>query len=61
MDETDVEQIMDNLQQIIKFFTGEAQQYIVELSDYLIKYFQRIVEKEKNMEEDDKYMDSFRR
>ena len=59
MDETDVEQIMDNLQQIIKFFTGEAQQYIVELSDYLIKYFQRIVEKEKNMEEDDKYMDSF--
>ena len=59
MEETDVEQIMDNLQYIVKNFTEESQQYIIELSDYLIKYFQRIVEKEKNMDEDNKYLDTF--
>ena len=59
MEETDVEQIMDNLQDIVKNFTEESQQYIIELSDYLIKYFQRIVEKEKNMDEDNKYLDTF--
>ena len=50
MDETDVEEIMDNLQNVVKFFTVESQQYIKELSDYLIKYFMRVVEKEKNMD-----------
>ena len=59
MEETDVEQIMDNLQHIVKNFTEESQQYIIELSDYLIKYFQRIVEREKNMDEDNKYLDTF--
>ena len=59
MDETDVEQIMDNLQEVVKYFTNESQQFIIELSDYLIKYFMKIVEKEKNMEDESKFMDTF--
>ena len=59
MDETDVEEIMDNLQNVVKFFTVESQQYIKELSDYLIKYFMRVVEKEKNMDEENIYGDTF--
>ena len=59
MDETDVELIMDNLQKIVKYFTEESQQYVVELSDYLIKYFLRIIEKEKNMEDESKFMDTY--
>ena len=59
MDETDVELIMDNLQEIIKYFTKESQQYVVELGDYLIKYFLRIIEKEKNMEDESKFMDTY--
>ena len=59
MDETDVELIMDNLQEIIKYFTRESQQYVVELGDYLIKYFLRIIEKEKNMEDESKFMDTY--
>ena len=59
MEETDIDEIMDILQNIVKYFTNESQQYIIELSDYLIKYFEKIVEKEKNMDEDDKYMDTF--
>ena len=59
MDETDVEQIMDNLQEVVKYFTGESQQYIIELSDYLMKYFMRIVEKENNMEDESNIMDTY--
>ena len=59
MEETDVEQIMDNLQYIVKYFTEESQQYIVALSDYLVKYFNKVIEKENNMDEEFKYMDSF--
>ena len=59
MDETDVEQIMDNLQEIVKYFTSESQQYIIELSDYLLKYFMRIVEKENNMEDETNMMDTY--
>ena len=59
MDETDVELIMDNLQKIVKYFTEESQQYVVELSDYLIKYFLRIIKKEKNMEDESKFMDTY--
>ena len=59
IDETDVEQIMDNLQEVVKHFTGESQQYIMELSDYLMKYFMRIVEREKNMEDESNLMDTY--
>ena len=59
MEETDVEQIMDNLQDIVKYFTEESQQYIVELSDYLTKYFNKVIEKENNMDEEHRYMDSY--
>lgn len=50
MDETDIEEIMDNLQEIVKYFTEESQQYIVQLSDYLIKYFNKIISKENDEE-----------
>ena len=36
---TDTEEIMENLQEIVKNFTDESQQYIIQLSDYLIQYF----------------------
>jgi hypothetical protein len=50
MDETDMEEIMDNLQEIVKYFTEESQQYIVQLSNYLIKYFEKIKSKENDEE-----------
>ena len=56
MEETDTEEIMNNLQEIVKYFTEESQQYIVQLSDYLIKYFNKIVSKE---EEDEENIDNF--
>ena len=59
MEETDIEDIMYILQKIVKYFTNESQQYIKQLSDYLINYFDKIVEKEKHMEDDEKYVDYF--
>jgi len=50
MDETDMEEIMDNLQEIVKYFTEESQKYIVQLSNYLIKYFEKIKSKESDEE-----------
>jgi hypothetical protein len=41
---------MDNLQEIVKYFTEESQQYIVQLSNYLIKYFEKIKSKENDEE-----------
>ena len=56
MEETDTEEIMDILQKIVDFFTEESQQYIIQLSEYLIKYFYKIISKD---DEDDKqYMDN---
>jgi hypothetical protein len=56
MEETDTEEIMDILQKIVDCFTEESQQYIVQLSEYLIKYFYKIISKD---DEDDKqYMDN---
>jgi hypothetical protein len=43
MEETDIEEIMDILQNIVKYFTNESQQYIIQLSDYLINYFNKIL------------------
>ena len=57
MEETDTEEIMDKLQEIVKYFTVESQQYIVQLSDYLIKYFDKIVSKGDNG--DKQYMDNY--
>ena len=52
-----IKEIMDNAQEIVKYFTVESQQYIVQLSDYLIKYFDKIVS---NADNDDKqYMDNY--
>jgi len=57
MEETDTEEIMDILQIIVRNFTEESQQYIVQLSDYLIQYFNKIVSKED--EDDKKYIDNY--
>ena len=51
MEETDTEEIMDNLTQIVKNFTQESQQYIVQLSEYLIKYLEKILSKDEDEKE----------
>jgi hypothetical protein len=56
MEETDIEEIMDNLQEIVKYFTEESQQYITQLSEYLIKYFNKIISKD---EDNEKLMDDY--
>ena len=43
MEETDLEEIMDSLQDVIQNFTEESKMYIVQLSEYLIKYFNNLV------------------
>ena len=43
MEETDLEEIMDSLQDVIQNFTEESKIYIVHLSEYLIKYFNNLV------------------
>ena len=58
MEETDIEEIMDNMQEIVKYFTEESQQYITQLSEYLIKYFNKIISKEDD-NDNDKYMDDY--
>ena len=45
------------MQVIVKYFTVESQQYIVQLSDYLIKYFDKIVSKGDN--DDKQFMDNY--
>ena len=51
MEETELEEIMDSLQDVVKNFTEESKVYIVELSEYLIKYFNKLV---KHIQEEDK-------
>ena len=51
MEETDLEEIMDSLQEIVINFTEECKNYIVELSEYLIKYFKELII---NIHEEDK-------
>ena len=57
MEETDLEEIMDSLQDVVTNFTEESKIYIVELSEYLIKYFKKLVthihEEDKENEVDD--------
>ena len=54
MEETDLEEIMDSLQEVVQNFTEESKIYIVQLSEYLNKYFIKLVNninnKEKNEE-----------
>ena len=51
MDETDLEEIMDSLQEVVRNFTEESKIYIVHLSEYLIKYFNKLVDSIENEEE----------
>ena len=56
MEETDLEEIMNSLQEIVNNFTEESKIYIVELSEYLIKYFNKLItninEEEENQIDD---------
>ena len=52
MEETDLEEIMDSLQEVVQNFTEESKMYIVHLSEYLNKYFNRLVSYINNNEED---------
>ena len=51
IEETELEEIMDSLQELVKNFTEESKIYIVQLSEYLIKYFNKLVA---NIHEEDK-------
>ena len=51
MDETDLEEIIDSLQDVVQNFTEESKMYIVHLSEYLNKYFNKLVNDIKNKEE----------
>ena len=50
MEETDLEEIVESLQNIIKEFKDETKEYIVQLSDYLIKYFNKLITRETDEE-----------
>ena len=43
MEETDLEEMMNSLQDVIQNFTEESKIYIVYLGEYLIKYFNKLV------------------
>ena len=51
MEETELEEMMDSLQDVIQNFTEESKVYIVYLSEYLIKYFNKLVGNIDNKEE----------
>ena len=55
IEETDLEEIVESLQNIIKEFKEETTEFIGQLCDYLIKYFNKLVSKESD---DDKALDS---
>ena len=59
MEETDLEEIMECLQEIVTNFTEESKIYIVELSEYLIKYFNKLVLNINNNEENENQIDDF--
>ena len=52
MEETDLEEIMDSVQDVIQNFTEESKIYIVQLSEYLIKYFNNLVNSINNNDDD---------
>ena len=56
MEETDLEDIVESLQNIITEFKDETKEYIVQLSDYLIKYFNKLITRE--VDEENEYDNS---
>ena len=53
MEETDLEEIMNSLQEVVQIFTEESKTYIVHLSEYLNKYFNNLVNNISNNEEEE--------
>ena len=56
MEETDLEDIVESLHNIITEFKDETKEYIVQLSDYLIKYFNKLITRE--VDEENEYDNS---
>lgn len=46
IEETDLEEIVESLQNVIREFKEETTEFIVQLCDYLIKYFNKLTSKE---------------
>ena len=59
MEETDIEEIMEIIQEIIKNFTEESKDYIVQLSEYLIKYFNKLITSMEDSENKEDELDDF--
>ena len=59
MEETDNEEIMEIIQDLIKNFTEESKDYIVHLSEYLIKYFNKLITSIKDNENKEDELDDF--
>ena len=59
MEETDLEEIMECLQEIVTNFTEESKIYIVELSEYLINYFNKLIVNINNNEDQENQIDDF--
>ena len=53
MEETDLEEIMNSLQEVVQIFTEESKTYIFHLSEYLNKYFNNLVNNISNNEEEE--------
>ena len=53
MEETDLEEIMNSLQEVVQIFTEESKTYIIHLSEYLNKYFNNLVNNISNNEEEE--------
>ena len=58
IEETDAEELIENLQEIVNTFAEESKDYIIQLSGYLMKYFDKILIKEKE-EESENIMDIY--
>ena len=59
MEETDLEEIMNSLQEVIQNFTEESKIYIVHLSEYLIKYFNKLLNSIIDGDKEDNNIDEY--
>ena len=59
MEETDFEEIMEIIQELIQNFTEESKDYIVQLSEYLIKYFNKLITSNKDDENKEDELDDY--
>ena len=51
MNEMDLEEIIECLQEIIKYFKDEVRAYVEEICDFLVKYFYSLTQRDNNPDE----------